>query len=106
MSECCCTNTLDLGCFDCDSTVIIGEATQTGRHIIRIYDPSGANQKIKETVTSGADIELTFDAETMDMGVYYTLTVENPDGTDYTVTVDSVEYDCFSLLFDRILWNS
>jgi len=89
----CCNSIFDLGCLlDC-AEIIFSTAQQNGDHTIVVR--GGFNPKTTtENLIINDSICITIN-ENFDFGLQYVANIINPDGTPFSVTIDSVVYDCF-----------
>jgi hypothetical protein len=90
----CCNNTYDLGCKSYCSTISFGVSEFSGTlYVIASFGNIKHVQQI--TVASGEPI--TIDLSHFNENADYTLYLENTLGQRFSVTIDDVAYDCFTV---------
>ena len=90
----CCDNTLDLGCINHCNQLSFGEATISGTYN-GVFTSGNIQITQQITVTSGNPF--IFDMTLLNEQMSYTLVIYNSDNEQITLTIDSVEYNCFTV---------
>lgn len=90
----CCDNTYKLGCFNHCSTIKFGTADAT-KTLTGIFTFAGSSYPLAIPIVTGQQYSIPLSG--LNENAEYTLKLYNSDGTIYTITINDVEYDCFSL---------
>lgn len=90
----CCTNTYDLGCYNFCSVISFGESPVNG--LVTGVFTSG-NLTIKLTISATIGDPFVFDLSYLNEDANYSLQLFDADNNLISATIDSVQYDCFSL---------
>lgn len=89
----CCTNTLDLGCINHCNQLSFGTADIPGSYN-GIF--TSGNITVTQQVTVLEGDPFIFDMTLLNEQMSYTLVIYNSDNEQVTLTIDEVEYDCFT----------
>lgn len=84
----CCSEVVDLGCFDgCDTITLTGyTATQNGDHVFEIYVSNGSVQEVTVSFLIGDTFTIT--ANTLNESRSQDIRIKQPDGVFYEFTTD------------------
>lgn len=88
----CCSNTYFLGCFNHCGQITFGTASAT-ETLTAVFSFAGIDASFDIGTISGDPYTINIGG--LNENTSYTLKLYNEDGTEHTVDVNGVEYDCF-----------
>lgn len=90
----CCNNTYDFGCKSYCSTLSFSQAEFNGTlYVIATF----GNIKHVQQITVSAGDPIVIDLSHFNENADYTFWIENTFGNKVSITIDEVQYDCFSV---------
>jgi len=90
----CCTNTYNLGCFNNCSIIAVGLCLTSGTYN-GVFTYGNISTTI--TVTAIENEPFLFDLSLLNENATFTLAIYDENGNQITLTIDSVDYDCFKV---------
>ena len=84
----CCSQVVDIGCFDFCSTISTGyNATESGVHTLEIHANWGTVKNVSATYTSGND--MTIASDTLNESAEMDIKIKKPSGAYYEFATDT-----------------
>lgn len=90
----CCTNTYNLGCFNNCSIIAVGLCLTSGTYN-GVFTYGNISTTI--TVTAIENEPFLFDLSLLNENATFTLVIYDENENQITLTIDSVDYDCFKV---------